>query len=168
VEYFGLVFVHVFFAILWAGGAIAVGLFIIPSVIEAGPAGGAVMAGVLKRRFPLVMTVSGVLVVLSGLRMYMLRFDPAWVHTPEGIVLSLGAIAGLGAMGIGMFIQKPTVEKLGALGAKLAAAGRPPTPEETAEMDALRRKLVRVARLTAFHLAAAALLMASHRLAALM
>src|SRR5262245_53137776 len=131
-EYFSLVLVHIFFAILWAGGAIAIGLFIIPAVMDAGPAGGAVRAGVLKRRFPLLMTVSGVLVILTGLRMYMLRFDPAWIRTPEGIVLSLGALAGLGAMVTGMFIQRPTVEKLGALSAKVAAAGRPPTPEEAA------------------------------------
>jgi hypothetical protein len=127
-----------------------------------------VMAGVVKRRFPIVMTVSSVVVVLTGLRLFMMRFEPAWIGTPEGIVLSLGAVAGLGAMVIGIFVQKPTVERLGALAGKLAAAGRPPSPEEAAELNALRQKLVRVARLTAFHLIAASVLMAGHGLAAVM
>ena len=78
------------------------------------------------------------MVTLTGLRLYMLRFDPAWIGTPEGIVISLGAIFGLGAMVLGMMVLKPTAEKLG------------------------------VARLTAFHLIAASLLMASHGLAAVM
>ena len=49
-EFSTLLLLHVFFGILWAGGAIAVGFFVVPSVMDAGPAGGAVMAGMLKRR----------------------------------------------------------------------------------------------------------------------
>jgi uncharacterized membrane protein len=69
-EYASLILLHVFFGILWAGGAVTIGLFVIPSVFEAGPGAGPVMGGILKRRFPTLMTVSGVLVVLSGLRLY--------------------------------------------------------------------------------------------------
>jgi hypothetical protein len=156
----------VFFGTLWAGGAVAAGLFVIPAVLDAGPPGGMVMAGVVKRRFPLVMTGSALVVVLTGLRLYMLRFDGAWVGTPEGIVLSLGGLFGLGAFFIGVLVQKPTVERLGGLAARLAAAGVPPSPEQAAELEALRRRLGRVARLTAWHLVVASLLMASHRLAA--
>ena len=39
--------------------------------------------------------------------------------TPEGIVLALGALLGLGAFGIGLFVQKPSVQKLGELAAAL-------------------------------------------------
>ena len=163
-EYTGLVLLHVFFGILWAGGAIATGLFIVPAVLEAGPAGGMVMAGVVKRRFPILMTLSGIVVVLSGLRLYTIRFDPSWVGSPEGIALSLGGLLGLGAMGVGLFVQKPTVERLGALSAQLAAAGTPPSAEQGAELAALRVRLGRAARLTAWHLVGAAFLMAGHRL----
>lgn len=51
------------------GGVVAfVGSYLLPALMEAGPAGGAVMAGVLKRRFTLVMNVLGGLTLLSGLR----------------------------------------------------------------------------------------------------
>jgi uncharacterized membrane protein len=165
-EYQSLLLVHVFFGIIWGGGAIAAGFFVLPAVLEAGPAGGAVMAGVAKRRFPVLMTVSGFLVVLTGLRLYMLRFDAAWLTSPEGIVLSLGGILGIGALAIGFTVQKPTVEKLGALAAKVAAAGAPPTPEQAAEMNALRGRAARIGKVIGWHLIGAALLMASHTLAA--
>jgi len=168
VEFSSLLLLHVFFGVLWAGGVVAVGFFVIPSVLEAGPGGGAVMAGVLKRRFPILMTFSGLVVVLTGLRLYTIRFSTAFLGTPEGIVLSLGGLLGLGGFFIGVFVQKPTAERLGALAAEVAAAGSPPTPTQAAELQALRTRLGTVAKLTAWHLILAALLMASHRFAAML
>ena len=163
-EYLSLIALHVALGIFWAGTAIGVGLFIIPAVLDAGPAGGAVMAGVVKRRMPLALTVAGALVVLTGLRLYMLRFSAALFTTPDGIALTLGGVLGVGAFAIGVFVQKPAVERLGALGAAVAAAGRPPTAEQAAEMQALRDRLRRIAAVTAWHLIGAAILMSSHRL----
>lgn len=164
-EYPLLVFLHVAAGVLWAGGAVALGLFIIPSVIEAGPAAGAVMAGVARRRFPVVMTTFGFIVFLTGVRLYMLRFSPDWLTSPEGIVLSLGALLGIGGLAIGFFVQKPTVQRMGALAAVIAASGGAPSAAQAAEMQALRTKLGTVARLTAYHLLGATLLMALHRFA---
>jgi hypothetical protein len=164
VEYLSLVALHVALGIFWAGSAISIGLFVIPSVLDAGPAGGAVMAGVLKRRLPVILSITAALVVLTGLRLYMLRFTTAWLTTPEGMVLTIGGILGLGAFAIGVFVQKPTAERLGALGAAVAASGRPPTAEQAAELQALRERLRRIAAVTAWHLIGAAILMSSHRL----
>jgi uncharacterized membrane protein len=166
VEYLSLTFLHVLFAILWAGGAISAGFFFIPSVLDAGPAGGAVMAGVVKRRLPLVLTTSAFVVVLTGLRLYMLRFTAAWLTSPEGLALTLGGLLGLGAFAIGIFVQKPTAERLATLGGQVAASGGPPTPEQAAELARLRARLGRVAVVLAWHLIVAAILMSSHRLLA--
>jgi uncharacterized membrane protein len=163
-EYLVVVLIHVLFGVIWAGGAIVAGWFILPAALAAGPGGGAVMAGVAQRKFPIFMTVTASLVVLSGLRLYMIRFTTGWVTSPEGIVLSLGALLALAAFGMGLFIQKPTVERIAALSAQIAASGAPPTPEQAAQLKALRDRLGSIARVTAWHLFAAALLMASHRL----
>jgi hypothetical protein len=165
-EYLSLVLLHVFFGIIWAGGAIAAGLFIIPSVLEAGPAGGAVMAGVTRRKLPMVLTISAAVNVLAGVRLLMIRYAAGWLTSPEGIVLVLGALLALAAFVMGVFIQKPTVERIGTLAGQIAASGSPPTPAQAAEMQALRAKLGRIAGVTAWHLLAAIALMASHRLAA--
>jgi uncharacterized membrane protein len=164
-EYPILIFLHLFGGIIWAGGAVAAGLFIIPAVAEAGPAGGAVMAGVARRRFPLIMTVLGLIVVLTGVRLYMMRFSAEWLVSPPGLVLTLGGILGLGGLAIGVFVQRPLVQRIGAMAAA-AASGKPPSEAHAAEMLALRMRLQRVARLTALHLLGASLLMSMHRLAA--
>lgn len=164
-EYLSLIFLHVAFGVLWAGGAIAISLFVIPAVIEAGPAGGAVMAGILKRRLPVFLTVAGAIVVLTGVRLFMIRFTTAWLATAEGLAITIGALLGLGAFVIGVFVQRPLATRLGQLAGAIAASGAPPTPEQAAELTALRQRLVRVARLTAWHLVGAVLLMSVHRLA---
>lgn len=165
-EYLSLVFLHILFGVIWAGGAISAGLFFIPSVGDAGPGGGAVVAGLVRRKFPVAMTVAGIVVILSGLRMYMIRFSPAWLHTPEGIVLSLGALLGLGAMVLGLFVQKPLAQRLAALGSQIAASGAPPSQAQAAELKALRDRMTRIGRLIAWHLIGATILMSIHRLAA--
>jgi hypothetical protein len=165
-EYLALIFLHVLFGIVWAGGTVAVAFFFIPSLAEAGAGGGAVMAGVLKRGFPIAMTVSGAITVLSGVRIYMLRFSTGWLMTPEGLALTLGGLLGLGALGIGVFVQKPTAQRIGALGAQIAASGAPPTPAQASELQALRAKMTRLGYVIGWHLLAASVLMASHRLLA--
>ena len=162
-EYVMLIWIHVACGVLWAGGAIVFGFYVVPAVMEAGPAGGAVMAGIIKRKFTVYMMVAALLVVVTGLRMFMVRFSVAWLGTPEGIGLSLGALLGLGALGIGMGIQKPTAERLAALGGQIAASGGAPSAEQAAELAALRARLLKIARITAFHLIGATVLMASHR-----
>lgn len=160
------VLIHVFFGILWAGGAIALGFFVIPSVVEAGPAGGAVMGGMVgKRKLPNWYTAFGVLTVLSGLALLYVRSaaNPAFWGSLEGIVLSLGSLLGLGGFGIAMGMQRPAAMGLGALGAQIAAQGTPPTPEQGAQLAALRAKLQKAAKLQALHLLAAVACMASHR-----
>ena len=163
-EYLLLIALHVFFGILWAGGAVMAGLFIIPSVLEAGPAAGPVMAGVARRRLPAMLSFAAVIVVLTGVRLYMLKFTPEWLVTKEGLALSLGGLLALGAFVMGLFIQKPAAERLGTLSAQIAASGAPPTAAQAAELQALRTRLGRIAKLTAWHLLVAALLMATHRL----
>jgi uncharacterized membrane protein len=164
-EYFSLIFLHVAFGILWAGGAIAVSLFVIPAVVDAGPAGGAVMAGVLRRRLPTFLSIGAIIVVLTGVRLYMIRFTTAWLMTGEGLVITIGAVLGLGAFVIGFFIQRPLATKLGQMAGAIAAAGTPPTPAQAEELAAMRTRLVRVAALTGWHLIGAVVLMSAHRLA---
>lgn len=167
-EFSTLLLLHVFFGIVWAGGAVAAGLFLVPSVLEAGPGGGAVMAGMLKRRFPMLMSVSGILVILSGLRLYSIRFSTAFLGTPEGVALTLGALLGLAAFVMGIAVQRPTAARLGALGAQISAGGGSPAPGQAQEMEALRERLARAARVTAWLVLLSSFLMASHRLAAML
>ncbi len=155
--------IHLGCGILWAGGAVLVGFFIVPAVGEAGPAGGAVMQGVVKRKMPLFLTGLGLLTVLSGARLYMIRFSMQWLYTAEGICLTLGGLLGTAALIVGITVSKPTVEKMGKLGAEIKAAGGPPTPEQAALMQALGARVGKAAKVVAWHVIVAVVLMAGLR-----
>lgn len=155
-EYSALLLVHVLSSFIWGGGVVITGFFFIPAILEAGPAGGAVMGGIMKRKYGVYMTIAGVLAVLSGLRLYSIRFSAAWLSTPEGIVLTLGGLLGLSAFGIGVFRQKPLAEKM----ALLAKEGR------GAEIPVVAARLTKLAKVAAWHIVAVIILMAGKSLAA--
>jgi hypothetical protein len=161
-----LVFLHVTSGFLWAAGVVVQAFWVIPSVLEAGPSGGPVIAGIMKRRFVLVMTSSSLLAVLTGLRLYSIRFSTAWVASAEGVVLTLGLLLAIGGLVIGMFRQRPLAERMAAISAAVRASGGPPSAEQAQELAALGPRLARVAKVGAFHLIAVVVLMAAHRLAA--
>ena len=166
-----LIFVHVFFGTLWAVGAFIVGFFVIPSVLEAGPGGGPVMGGiVVKRKFPIFMTVWAVLAVASGVWLWAIDFNSkgglVWLEHPEGAVLTLAALGALHAFVKGLLVQKPTAEKMGALGAQLAQSQGKPDPALLEEMKATQAKMAKLGRSAAHELMGVALLMALHQLLA--
>jgi hypothetical protein len=168
-EYGLLLFIHISTSSLWACIAFFFGFYLVPAVNEAGPGGGAVMGGLMKRKMPVFMTAVAVLAILSGLRLYMLRFSAegagwAWVRTPEGIALTLGGLAGLHAFVKGLLVSKPLAEKMGALGALIAAAPGAPDPALLAQMKGMQDKMTRSGRASGAELLAALLLMSSHRL----
>ena len=86
--------------------------------------------------------------------------------TSQGLVLTLGAILGLGAFVLGVFIQRPLVGRVSALAAQIASSGRPPTPDQSSQLQAMRDRLKKIAALTAWHLLGASALMSFQRLAA--
>ena len=69
---------------------------------------------VVKRKLPPIMTVAGLITVITGLRLYMLKFSTGWVTTPEGIVLTLGGLLAIAGLIIGVFAVRPTSMKIAA------------------------------------------------------
>ena len=80
------------------------------------------------------------LTILSGLSLYWLdlsAFGPAWVHTGPGRTFSAGAAFGILTAIVGGAINMPAAKKLGVLGASIQAGGKPPAPEQAAELAAI-------------------------------
>ena len=155
-EYGILLLVHVLGSFVWGGGVLIAGFFFVPSILEAGPGGGAVMGGVMKRKYTVYMTLSSILAILSGLRLYALRFgggSAPW--NAERITLTLGALMGLSLFFIGLVRQRPLAEKMGLL----AREGR------GAEIPAVAAQLAKIAKVSAWHVVAIIILMAGHSLA---
>ena len=133
---------HVVLGAIWVGAAFVVAFFLFPSIRASGPAGGAVMrqiAGV--RRMPVYLTIIGWTTVLSGLAMYLhnsMGADNAWGGTAAGITYAVGGTLAIIAIMLGTFWNRPTAEKMSALGAKLQSAGTPPPADMVSEMTRLQ------------------------------
>lgn len=140
---------HIFSGTIWVGSAIFMTLFLEPVVRAAGAEGGRVMNRlVTKTGFARYMIASSLLTVLSGIVLYGLdaSFNAAWMASREGIIFSLGSLAGLSAYATGLFVIAPTSQRIGALGQEMALAGGPPSTIQVSEMESLQGRALRFGR----------------------
>ena len=137
--------IHILLGVFWVGAAIFNAAFLIPAVRALGPAGGPVMQEVAqKRKFPVYMLGAGVLTVLSGFGLYWhdsAGFSNGFMRSAGGMTFGIGGVLALIAVLIGIFVVTPAAIQASKLGGAIAAAGKPPTPEQTAEMRRLQGRL---------------------------
>jgi uncharacterized membrane protein len=159
--------VHVVASVCWAGGAFIFFLFVEPTAKALAPTGMQfVQYMVTKRRFSIFMVISSTLTVLSG-ALLLWQFAHgnalAYVKSGPGLGFVLGSMAGVAVYLIGMFGVNPRAIKLSKIGQEIQAAGGPPTPEQSTEMQTLDREMTTLS-LADFVLVAASLaLMATAR-----
>lgn len=139
--------VHVAIGAIWVGIVVFLAAFLVPSVLAAGQAGGAVMQQLMQaRRLPLWIMAAALLTVLSGLALYghdSAGFKSAWLGSGPGRTYGFGAVCALLAVGVGMAVNTPTARRLGELTARLQGAARPPDPDELAAIQRLQIRLAR-------------------------
>jgi hypothetical protein len=159
--------VHIVCGVFWAGALIFMATFFFPSVNDAGPDGGKVVAALQRRGFLNTMPAIAVLTVLSGLAMFWRLsggFQNAWMKSPTGTTLSIGALAAIVALVIGLAILRPRALRVSALMQELATA--PAGPDRDAKMStvqALRASTVAAGRWIAVLLVIATACMAVAR-----
>jgi uncharacterized membrane protein len=145
--------IHIFSGIFWVGTNFFMILFFVPSVRSAGPAGGAVMGKLVASKFSTTIGIAALLTVLAGLTMYGLDskgFQIEWIAGPSGIVLTIGAVAGILAAGVGLGMQKPISDRMAAVQKEIAAGGGSPTPEQIKELQSLQVRLARASKIAVF------------------
>lgn len=146
--------VHVASAVVWAGGAIFIALFVSRAAQAAGPAAGPFMGAMLTRtRLVNVMLWTPLLTVASGAWMWGRNFGTGMPGGWRGIILSIGALAGITALGLGLFRQRPTI--LSMRDVVIEMAGGPPSEEQAATMNGLRSRMTKYGNVLATLLAAA-------------
>jgi uncharacterized membrane protein len=137
--------IHVVASVCWAGGAFIYFLFITPTAKALAPSGMQfVQYMVTKRRFSIFMVVSSTLTVLSGALLIWQYASGNWlgyVNTGPGLGFTLGSIAGVVVYIIGMAGINPRAVKIAKIGGEIQAAGGPPTPEQSAQLQKLDREL---------------------------
>jgi hypothetical protein len=133
--------IHVAAGALWVGAAIAYFLFFAPTAKGLGPAGPKFMQDLVgKHRYPMYMNVVSMLSILAGLALLWIvsgGLNAAWLTSGPGLGYTIGSLAALAAFGVGFAGIRPRAMRMGELGAAIAAAGGPPTPQQGAELRRL-------------------------------
>lgn len=156
--------VHIFSGVFWVGSAWMFEFFISPTVEALGPDGGNFMGYLMtRRRMGIFITIAAVLTVLAGWTLFFIHYGIAGLSTPVGVTFALGGIIGIVALAVGGAVTGPTASKMSKLGGEIAAAGKPPTPEQQAEMGKLQKRLKTAGLWTAILTSLALLMMASAR-----
>src|SRR4051812_10279022 len=102
---------HIFTGAFWAGAVIFMAAFVGPAAAAAGSAGGTFMQKLMARKIPIWMMVVSIINILTGFRLMMMRSNNfsngEWLSSSTGISLSIGAVAAIIAIIIGMAVNSP-------------------------------------------------------------
>jgi hypothetical protein len=130
--------IHILAGVLWVGAAVMLAFFVGPAAGGAGPAGGVLMDQLVRvRKLPAYMASMAGLTVLAGfglMWMHASATDGGWMRTASGKLFMWGALVAIVGFVWGMVMASRLAKRMTARTAALAAAGRPPTAEEQAEI----------------------------------
>lgn len=158
---------HIFAGVFWAGSVFYQVYFIFPAVHALGQEGGKFMQQLARtKNMPTRMSILGLINVLTGLRMIQIlsaNFQSAWFETNFGMAISIGSIAALGALTIGIGFNKPTANKMALISKAISESGTPPSSNQIEELTKLKNKLEKGVKIMAWHLLVAVILMATAR-----
>jgi hypothetical protein len=161
--------VHIGAGVLWVGSVFLFVVYVQPTVAAIAPAGAPFMAELLgKRRLVDRIIALALTTVVAGLFLYWHDWHqyPSfgdWIGSEFGASLTVGFVAAVAALSIGIGVTRPGVARLLALGRQAAEAGGAPAPEVAAEMGTVQGRLRRAARTSLALLLLAVLTMAVAR-----
>lgn len=155
--------VHIISGVLWVGAGLIMFFFIGPTLGATADAGQKFAQHLMTRtRFTAVVTTSAILTVLAGASLYWIDsggLSSAWMHSGAGLGFGIGAFFGLIGFVFGLLVGN-TNGALAKIGMQIQGK---PTPEQMAQIGALRKRLSVVSPINAYSLIIATLLMAIAR-----
>ena len=146
-------FIHIVSAIFWAGSIMYLAWFVGPAVRALGPDGGKFMQQLTRtNKMPTAMAIAGLLTNIGGILLIerlSSGFQSYWFGTPHGIIISIGGTFSLIAFIIGLTVNLPTIKRMTAMGAAVAASGAPPSPEQQQQLQGMRNKVMKMTNIMA-------------------
>jgi len=159
--------VHILAGIFWVGSTVFLAAFLLPTARAAGSEGGRFVERVMQQRgLGPALGVAMLLTLVTGFVMFgrlSAGFQRAWVLSPHGLALGLGALAAILATLVGVAVNATAGVRLGRLRRRLATQAGAPSPADVAEMAALGTRIERGTAVAAGLLVLAAAAMASAR-----
>lgn len=139
---------HIVAGVFWVGSAALVTFFLEPAAQTLGPAAGPFMGELsAKRKLPIAISVAGIVNVLAGLLLYWEAsngLDPDWITSGPGLGFTVGGIAAIVGLTVGVGFIRPRFARLGAIGAEVQASGGQPSQSQAAEVQRLNHVLKRL------------------------
>lgn len=159
--------VHILGGIFWVGSFMFTSYFLQPALAASPAVAGQVMAGLQKRRLFVFLPIIAVLTILSGIRLLWIvsvGFSDAYLATPTGRTISVGAGAAIIAFLLSLLVVRPGFLKVGRLAQTLAASTDQAAKQSiSGEMQRLGRRVSIVSGIVAVLLLSAAASMAIAR-----
>jgi hypothetical protein len=154
---------HISLGVFWAGATIYLAAFVAPAVQASGPEGSKFMQNLARtNKLPLVMMIAATLNVLTGILLLWelsAGFQPSYMGSAHGIILSFGGTLAIIAYIIGLSVTRPTVDKVAKLGMTIAQSGGVPNAEQKQLLDGFRKKIFSANKMVAILLAFAVVAM---------
>ena len=137
--------IHIFSGVFWAGTTFLLASSVKPAIKATGPEAGKFMQKLSGSpgRLTDYLGITASLTAVSGLLLYWsvsAHFDPGFFLSGRGLVLTLGALAGIFAWLHGAFVVRKLSKRMEALGKEIQEAGGPPSPEQAAEIQEIQEK----------------------------
>lgn len=161
--------VHILAAVAWGGAVFLMVVYLQPASASIAPAGAPLMNELLGRR----KLVNGILglaatTIVGGGFLYWHDWQTTgsfadWITSTFGAWITIGTAAAILAFLIGLFVTRPNVGRMLALGAQIAQGGGPPAPEQAAQMQAIQGRMKNAARTSFALIVVAAFAMATAR-----
>jgi hypothetical protein len=103
------------------------------------------------RRMPVWLMVTSMLTLLSGIGLYWHDSggfqSSAWLGSGSGRMFGLGGVLAIAGAAIGMAVNVPAAKRLGAIMGEIQSAGRPPSADQSAQLQRLQGRLSSVGML---------------------
>lgn len=142
--------IHVVGGALWVGMAIYSTVFLLPSVEEAGPDGGKVMAALQRRGILTLLPALALATLISGFWLYWQAsagMAAGFGRSGTGIAFGVGGVAALVAYLLGIVLLRPSMMQAASLMAGAAGVSEDERRSRMAEAARLRTRAASVGRM---------------------
>lgn len=161
--------IHVVGGVVWVGAIVTLAWFVLPTQRLEGADGGRFVSRMMtERRLSPYLISLAFATLLSGFALYgraVMSTNGQWAASRPAMVYGFGAITTVIAMIVGISMGAVSEKKMAAIGQRLRAERREPTPDEAARLEALRARAGRGSRIASILLLVTAVAMAVARYA---
>jgi uncharacterized membrane protein len=136
--------IHILGGIFWVGSGLFTTFFLVPSLTSAGPAAGAVMGGLQKRRLFTILPIVALATILSGARLMWITsggFRAEYFESRSGGTYAIAAAASIIAFLLSLAVSRPMAVRSAKLAGEIAQAPEgEPRARLAAELARVRRR----------------------------